>query len=259
MRKNSLRSNESRPVEGPWRSAAPTSRRAGALLVAAALALGGCAPEGPGPAPVSARATLHYADEAGSTSRVERTILADGSEALHAVTDIASAGASTRITEDVRLDPRGRLVRAEIARASDRVILAAARGTVLVVRSGETTRRRVPADVPWVYAQVLDAAGRPVATPLAAWVAHRAAAASERVRVLGAEAGEGRVIPRDQLAVATESGTTVVLGYDGADVEPGPLPGASPFVVRVRVASLGTTLSLDEGPSAVGAATLSCR
>jgi hypothetical protein len=186
-----------------------------------------------------------YVDRFGSQSRVERVVSRDGADVLHATTELAPAdGAPTRIEEWVRLDAAGRLVRAEIARVGgqpagswDRLVLDAATGTIAATRRGQTDRWTVATGAPLVYAGLLDGRGKIVATPVAAWIAFRATALSPQVRVLFLDARRSYLAPRDQVAVPTEIGTTVVLGDDGADVD------GSGFVARVRVATLGTTLS----------------
>src|SRR4051812_2188701 len=65
-------------------------------------------------APIATR-TFLYADGAGALGRVERRIMADGEERLHGQTEIQSDGGHFLVTEDVTLDARGRLVRAETA------------------------------------------------------------------------------------------------------------------------------------------------
>lgn len=214
-------------------------------LCLAGIGLAACAPASAPPS--DERAAFRYADEGGTRSQVDRSVAPDGTETLHAVTEIRAGGSvATRIVEDVVLDARGRLVHARIARsglrsAADRVVLDAVAGSVVLVQSGVASSVNVPTDLPWAYPQVLDASGRAITTPVTAWVAARAAAASPSVRVIAPDA-RSRVVPRDQLAAPTESGTTVILGWDGADV------GAS-FVTRVRLASLGTTLVLGGPPA----------
>jgi hypothetical protein len=186
-----------------------------------------------------------YVDRFGSQSRVERVVGRDGVDVLHGTSELAPAdGAPTRIEEWVRLDAAGRLARAEITRVGgqtsaswERLVVDVAAGTVAATRHGLTQRWTVPTAVPLVYAGVMDGRGKVVATPVAAWIAFRATSVSATVRVLYLESRQSFLAPRDQVAVPTEIGTTVVLGDDGADVD------GSGFVARVRLSTLGTVLS----------------
>jgi len=223
------------------------------LLIATAGIVAGCARE-PG---ASCRARtgagqsdrFRYIDELGSTSRVEHTKGPSGVEAIHGVTEIVSSqGRTTHIEERARLDSSGRLSWAEISGAGvgtsalDRVIFDAAAGLVRIDRAGQTLEWEVPTGEPWAYPAPLDQEGRPVVTPVTAWITLRATLASPDVRVLYPDAQRTEVVPRDQLAVPTELGTTVIIGDDGADMD------TSGFVERVRVASLGTTLAVTTAP-----------
>jgi hypothetical protein len=94
-------------------------------------------------------------------------------------------------------------------------------------------------NAPWIYTPAL-LPGRPLTTPVAAWVALRAAAISPSLTLIELEHRTAFRVPSDQVAVPTELGTTVVLGNDGADVGAG-------FVERIRMGREGVTLvSLDE-------------
>jgi hypothetical protein len=129
------------------------------------------------------------------------------------------------VSEEVVLDPDGHLVWAE-SRAHDgsgapetHVTIDRERGLVTIERGPLQTSFTVPKDRPWVYGPVVTPSREAIATPLAAWVTHRAARGSEWVRLIEADERRSLVVPTDQVAVPTESGVTVVLGSDGADVD----------------------------------------
>jgi hypothetical protein len=176
-----------------------------------------------------------FANGAGTVAHVTRAVAADGSETLHGETEIA-LGESGRqvIAEDVTIDARGHLERAEIAVVSGEagetrvhMRLDPSRGIAEVRSSDGAATWRMPEDEPWVYAPWSQ--GRSTGTPVSAWVAMRAAVASPWARVVVPEARAGVLSPRDQIAVPTEAGTTVVLGRDGADVD-------GTFVAQLHVA-----------------------
>jgi hypothetical protein len=88
----------------------------------------------------------------------------------------------------------------------------------------------VPRDAPWVYAPPAA-----IATPVSAWVTAKAAAVAPAVRQVEHGSDHAALVPREQLAIETERGLTVVVGNDGADVD-------AAFVEQVRVADYGVTL-----------------
>jgi hypothetical protein len=209
-----------------------------------ALTLSACADSRPtalGETPVETR-TFLYADGTDTKSRVERRILASGAEALHGETEFQSDGADLLLVEDARLDARGKLIKAEISlskrcsgEAPQRITYEATEGVVRTLDSRGEKRWRAPADAPWTIAPPRDAAGRSLATPVSGWIAIRAAAAAPMLRVIDAGAATAYAVPSDQLAVATERGTTAVLGSAGVDA--GPL-----FVDDLRLTSMSRSM-----------------
>jgi hypothetical protein len=185
---------------------------------------------------------MTFAGENGARARVTRTLAPDGSETLHGETDLALDARTWRcVVEDVRLDAGGRLASADIAVGSSctaepesRTHIDPARGVVSVTTGAGTVEQRAPRGTPWIYTpEVLP--GRALVTPVAAWVAARAAAAAPALTLVQLERRQAWRVPGDQVAVATELGTTVVLGGDGADVDQG-------FVQRLRMLDDGVTL-----------------
>jgi hypothetical protein len=192
--------------------------------------------------PVATR-TFLYADGGGALGRVERRIMADGEERLHGTTEIQSDGGHFLVVEDVTLDPRGRLVRAETAIAGrcaevteHRVVYDASKGVVLISDAGGEKRWSVPTDAPWVLAPSRDAQHRPIATALTGWIAIRAAALAPSLRLVDVTEKSAYAVDSDQLAVPTEQGMTAVLGDAGIDAGPD-------FVEELRLVSLSRTMT----------------
>lgn len=234
--------------------------RSALLLFASALAACAAQPD-PCPAPVppaiaSPRGdTISFASGSGTSARVTRAVAPDGSETLHGETDL-SLGASSRrcIVEDVSLDARGSLVRADVSTAAScdaapetLAHLDPASGVARVTTPAggdDAPRLRLAGassgmSAPWIYTpQVVP--GRAVTTPVAAWVAFRAAAVSPSLTLIELELRRAWRVPRDQIVVPTEAGATVVLGDDGADVWGG-------FVQRLHLADYDVTLVRSPG------------
>ena len=173
--------------------------------------------------------TYAYDDGAGSTGRVFRAVGADGAEALHGETDLASG---LHVVEDAVLDARGHLARLELVVTrgcegpeEEHVVLDRARGTVRAAAPGGLVEWPVATDAPWALGPL----ARGGTTPITAWIIRQAAAGSPRVRVVDADARSSYRAPSDQIAVDTELGATVVLGRDAAQID-----GA--FVQRVDLA-----------------------
>ncbi len=205
------------------------------------LALAACAePPSPAAGACTAPATecaFTFSGEHGARARVTRSIQPDGSETLHGETEITLGAAGRRcIVEDARLDRSGRLTSADVASGAcgaepgSRVHLDPARG---VVRAGGNEWAATGAS-PWIY-EPEALPGHAVATPVAAWIAARAGAASPALTLVPLEQRRSFQVPADQVAIPTELGTTVVLGGDGADV------GAT-FVDRIRILDQAVTL-----------------
>jgi hypothetical protein len=162
--------------------------------------------------------TYLYRGPAGS-SRVTKSLAVDGAESLQGTTDLVGRA---RLSERASVNARGRLQHAEIAIAGERGVsvrftLDPKRATVQIERAGaEPITWRVPGDAPWLYSS--PAGGALAVTPVAAWIALRAARASDVVRVLEPELQRSHLVTIDQIAVPTELGTTIALGH-GADVD----------------------------------------
>ena len=214
----------------------------GAIL---AISLPACADSrrsAPDEAPIATR-TFLYSDDVGDVGRVERRIMASGEERLHGETEIQSDGAHFLVVEDVKLDPRGRLVRAETAvtarcagATEQWTVYDATNGTVQLTDARGEATWSVPGDAPWVLAPARDAQQRPIATALSGWIAIRAAALSPSLRVIDAAAKTAYSVSSDQMAVATERGMTAVVGDSGIDAGPD-------FVEEMRLVGLGRTMT----------------
>jgi hypothetical protein len=185
---------------------------------------------------------------AQGTSRITRARETDGGETLRGDTDLpVRRGAAGRLhlSEQVTLDARGRLVAARIVAARPReplvtYLLDPRAGSVRVVREGAApVIWWVPADAPWIYRARSSGDGVLASTPIAAWLAARAAGTSPVVRVLVPERRQSYLAPLDQVAVATDSGTTVALDSDGVDSD-------GDFVTEARLSERGVTLTCAE-------------
>lgn len=182
-----------------------------------ALAVAGCSE--PRPNHVAVRAeTYVFEDARGASARVFRAVSADGSEALHGETELGAV----RVIEDASLDPRGRLIRAEVrvvrgceGAVEDHVVIEPGRGVVRADAPGGTVEWPVATDAPWA----LSPPARGAATPIGAWIAKRAAASSDAVRVVRADARSSYRAPADQVAIETEIGTTIMLGEAAASAD----------------------------------------
>jgi hypothetical protein len=190
-----------------------------------------------GEAHAAPRTHAHRCAGPQGSSRVARLQEVDGSETLRGDTDIPLRPGSTgrlHLTETATIDPRGQLVHARVVVARPRApeirfVLEPQAAMVRITRDGAATIDwRVPADAPWLYRSLSSADGLLASTPLAAWIAARAVAAGPVVRVLEPERQESYLVTIDQVAVATEKGTTVVLNDDGIDTD-------GDFVTQVRL------------------------
>lgn len=215
------------------------------LGVLLAVSLPACADSrksAPEETPIATR-TFLYSDGAGALGRVERRLMADGAEKLHGQTEIQSDGGHFLVVEDVVLDARGRLVRAETAIAGrcaevteQRIVYEPSTGVVRISDASGERRWSVPTDAPWVLAPARDAQQRPIATPVSGWIAIRAARLAPALRLVDAGAKTAFSVASDQLAVATERGMTAVLGDAGIDAGP-------EFVEELRLVPLSRTLT----------------
>jgi hypothetical protein len=179
------------------------------------------------------------------------------------------AAARSLTLEAATLDAHGRLERAEIVvkrsgRSEVRYTLDASRGVVHIERAGSAPLDwQVPVDAPWLYSPDAyslndsgsaasasaasasgdatgDAADRDegelLVTPVGAWVALRAASAGDVVRVLEPAHQRSYLTTVDQIAVPTEQGTTIALGYDGVDAD-------ARFITELRLFHGSVTLA----------------
>jgi hypothetical protein len=193
--------------------------------------------------------TFVYGDNAGSLSRVERSIGADGQETLHGETEISRAGRIGRVVEDASIDAQGNLLHAEIAvfsrcndQADKQLSFDRARGLVEIRTPERLERWRVLSDAPWAILPPSDAGGNAVATPVSAWIALRAASGGA-VRIIDTDHRWTYRAPSDQVAVATGEGTTVALGDDGVDA-------GKDFVDTLRLNGAGLVLKRLDAPAA---------
>jgi hypothetical protein len=171
----------------------------------------------------SATKTVHF-NSAGwlIRSSLERTEFA-GQERLHGVTELETGA---RLTEDATLDQTGALRSAEAVlcetdgSALKRVLFDRDRGTVEVSEASLHVEWDVPRDFPWIWAPLLAArsTGAPIATPLDARLAWRAAANGRMVRLLDLATLRSYSLASDQVLAPEQSGGTIVLGDDTSEV-----------------------------------------
>jgi hypothetical protein len=186
-------------------------------------------------------------------------------ERMIGMTELASGA---RLVEQATLDQSGRLVEADAtltpAGAADpgpvtRVVFRPGRRSVELSTPALHLEWSVPDDLPWVWAPLLTAPSRstshpaPIATPLGARVAFRAAEAGRSVRLLDLGALEHHTLTADQLVITDGDSATVVLADDAVDVDHG-----SPR--RLHLAALDTTLEVLDAraPSRALVAALRC-
>ena len=201
------------------------------------------------PAAVGRPAALprrHRCTDLRGSSQVIRVRNTNGGETLRGDTDLPLAPGSTgrlHLSESATVDARGLLVAARLVAARPRAplttyLLQPLAAKVRILREGTApVDWPVPADAPWIYRASSSAEGLLASTPIAAWVAARASAtaAGAVVRVLVPERQVSYLAPIDQIAVATEKGTTVVLDADGIDV-------GEEFVTEARLTERKLTL-----------------
>jgi hypothetical protein len=216
------------------------------LTAVGAFALAACAPEAASTATASTPRVMSYLyDGPAGSSRVTQAFGADGLESLHGTTHLVGRAP---VHEVATVDARGRLRRAEIALTREdgarmRYTLDPSRATVRIEHGDAApVDWIVPVDAPWAYAPAAGDAAQLALTPVSAWIALRATRAADVVRVLEPELRESHLMLIDQLAVPTESGTTVALGH-GADAD-------ERFIKELRLrdgASLSRLAGLDPG------------
>jgi len=226
-------------------------------------ALGGTLVDGHAHAPASARAGSR---DRAVDARLVRGPGPHGHSQLRGETTFRWASdAATRVTEEVQLDPAGRLLRAEIELHAtgdgalreplEHISIDASQGIVQVVtRAGVTERHDVATELakrlPWAYVPVEAPGGVPASTPTAAIVAEQAAREHDAVWLIDAR-GHGAAVMSDQILVqagpdrgaATEGERWLVLGDDVATF--GTDGAGKSELLRVRVAALGTEMTPD--------------
>ncbi|WP_438030534.1 hypothetical protein [Sorangium sp. So ce233] len=169
---------------------------------------------------------------AGAQSRVERRIRPDGSETLSSETrpsraepnrGPAAAGALPPggvLHEYAELDASGRLVYADVSLSDaggvvKRMILDPQHGAALLRRAGLASGFvRIPTGEATIYAPVSS-----TVTPVAAWVARRAAQAAPSIRLFDHVAAASHEILSDQIVVEDGRDTFVVLGDAALSVD----------------------------------------
>ncbi|XYI03441.1 hypothetical protein ACMHYB_28195 [Sorangium sp. So ce1128] len=162
---------------------------------------------------------------AGAQSRVERRVRPDGSETLSSETRSARAEAGALpaggvLREYAEIDTSGRLVYADVSLSDaagvvKRMILDPQHGAALLRRAGIAPGFvRIPTGEATIYAPVSS-----MVTPVAAWVARRAAQAAPSARLFDEVTTESHEILSDQLVVEDGHDTFVVLGDAALSVD----------------------------------------
>lgn len=167
-----------------------------------------------------------YEDTDGSGIRATLVVDAQGGEErLASVTHFEDGSC---LMEEATLDRSGKLLRAESvltggAAVDVRVVLEPATGRVEVIYPTHRTRWTAPNDHPWVWAPLLASASgvATIATPLAALVTLRAANESLVLRAIDLGQTVSNTIMSDQLLVADEAASIVVVGDDAVDIVDG--------------------------------------
>lgn len=195
----------------------------------------------------------------GAQSRVERSIRPDGSETLSSETRLpradsgqgAAAGgalpAGGVLREYAELDPSGRLVYADVSLSDaagvvKRMILDPQHGAALLRRAGRASGFvRLPIGEATIYAPVSS-----IVTPVAAWVARRAAQAAPSVRMFDEVTAESHAVLSDQLVVEDGRDTFVVLG-DAA------LSADDEFITSLPLGGAATATACEEGAKGAAA------
>jgi hypothetical protein len=172
----------------------------------------------PGPWAVGAfvDAADAHDDQATASARLARAPDPSGGEVLRGETTFRwTSDALARVTEEVRLDAAGRLVRADvevrttgdgaIRESRERLSIDASQGLVeSITGEGVTERHPMPTDLPWAYVPVEAPGGKATSTPPAAIVAERAARGHEAVWLVDAR-GHGAAVMSDQILVPADA------------------------------------------------------
>ncbi|WP_437738096.1 hypothetical protein [Sorangium sp. So ce1335] len=214
------------------------------------------------PGETSARAEMKvytFFGAAGAQSRVERRIRPDGSETLSSETrrsraeaggGPAAAGALRPggvLREYAELDAAGRLVYADVSLSDaagvvKRMILDPQHGAALLRRAGQAPGFvRIPTGGATIYAPVGS-----MVTPVAAWVARRAAQAAPSARLFDDVTAESHEILGDQLVVEDGRDTFVVLGDAALSVD-------EEFITSLPLGDAAMETACEEGGSVAAA------
>ncbi|WP_437321516.1 hypothetical protein [Sorangium sp. So ce385] len=194
---------------------------------------------------------------AGAQSRVERAIRPDGSETLSSETRLSPADAGHGpggapptggvLREYAELDPSGRLVYADVSLSDaagmvKRMILDPQHGAALLRRTGRASGFvRIPTGEATIYAPVGS-----VVTPVAAWVARRAALAAPSVRMFDEGTAESHAVLSDQLVVEDGRDTFVVLGDAALSVD-------DEFITSLPLGAAASATACEAGGSGAAA------
>jgi len=217
-----------------------------ALSLALLAASSGCARadakgrgDGDGTTLESRRSSAHTFVFSGAglnaSSRVERTVQADGGELLRGSTEVTPAGAAQRLvlteraeisaegrlllaTAELRLGPPGGATAGTVLRS---VRVDAVRGRVTVNDGGGERAFGVATGEPWIYRSLFTdlAPQASDATAVQAWVARRAGQASTRLRDIDVVAHTSHATPTDQVLFADGRSVWVVIGDEAVETD----------------------------------------
>lgn len=181
--------------------------------------------------PRTARFAFSLHKEGGTIeSKVERTVSPSGAERLEGALH-ARQGAEPGLvlTESVTLDAAGWLRHAtlRLERATSPGIalrtaeLSPAAGTLRVTAGGRSVTTRIPGDQPWAYETPFGTSMGQlgVATPIAAWVAMRAASAAPTVTLVNVSAATSQDTTSDQILTEDAGKYWIVLGDHAVEAD----------------------------------------
>ena len=166
---------------------------------------------------------------AGSRSRVRVLRYPDGSETLVGDTVLHDAGGrGWRLQEEASIGQSGRLVRARLRLGAEggageairEVRLDAERGAWSISDASGVLAGRLPGQYPWVYGPMFGDIAPELgsATPMAAWIALRAAQGDAAVLMIDPQAGVDAVLS-DQVLVSDGPRRWVVMGEEAIEAD----------------------------------------
>lgn len=174
-------------------------------------------------APAAVRTFGRSEGDVRAESRVTRSVRADGSELLRGLATIARAdGPVAVVAEEAQIASNGRLLRAVITTTvgdveTSSMTLDGTSGEILDGLSGRVVT--LTTDAPLVYGP-LSVLGEPFASPVAAWVAVRAADRWEHLRLVDFARPEASVVTtRSQVVVRDGHLRWVALGDEAVGVD----------------------------------------